>query len=125
MAQVTDHKADDPGIGVPVWPRGDLRKRGLSGKLKAWLHSGDTPSAKAVKQRAKQVGSGISDIIAPSAYREVILSQELVEAAPEMYELAAQNRARHAACDHSQDVSADRAREIAAEEDRELLELQF
>jgi hypothetical protein len=89
-----------------------------------------TPSAQRVKDRAKEVGSGIPDILAPSAYREVEPSQELLEAAEPMYTEMSKGRMHQQTENGEGNGNGDAgtldrasAEKIAADEDREFLEL--
>jgi hypothetical protein len=93
----------------------------------------ETPSAQRVKSRAKEVGSGIPDILAPSAYREVEPSEELIEAAQGMYdELSAAREHREEAQSNGNGgngspaaIDSEQARERAEAEGRELLPLRI
>jgi hypothetical protein len=88
-----------------------------------------------VKSRAKEVGSGIPDILAPSAYREVEPSEELIEAAEGMYdELSAAREHREEIQSNGRGangngspaaIDGEQARERAEAEGRELLPLRI
>jgi hypothetical protein len=96
-----------------------------------------TPSAKRVKRRAKEVGSGIPDILVPSAYREVEPSEDLRRAAKEMADVFREGREHQDTESGNGDglsarveaqagtVEPAQAVEIAREADRQLLELKI
>jgi hypothetical protein len=92
-----------------------------------------TPSAQRVKERAKEVGSGIPDIVAPSAYREVEPSRELLDAARDIYKEMERGRQHlqtgngngngNGDSDGAGTLDRDAAAKIADDENRQLLEL--
>jgi hypothetical protein len=86
-----------------------------------------TPSARLVRRRAREVGVGIPDMIAPSAYREVEPSDELVQAAGPLYAVLRDSRSETGV--HNGDSGSGIVRieneagaeELAEKQDRELM----
>lgn len=97
----------------------------------------NTPTAERVKQRAKEVGSGIPDILVPSAYRETEPSEGLRAQTQKIADaLEAGRRRQHvddadgsgaASNGEGEAGTVDRAQaeQIARKDDRVLLELQI
>jgi hypothetical protein len=88
-----------------------------------------TPSAERVRRRTREAGTGIPDMLAPSAYREVEPSAELLEAAEPLYTALDAARAKKDlpngdnGSPAAQHADKERAQQIADDESRQIISI--